>query len=142
MATLRNRRNLAAMVRETQEYPRINQSQNSAAPRITEDFIAQVSKEIKWKPTTKLSQEFSGRESCILGALSNLDEFLLNPQKRTFSGITPGTFRDSDVENQELNGDHSQIDPHPEMEFSACRASKIFDSDPDVVLTVTHCFLC
>ena len=36
--------------------------------------------------TKKLSQEFSRTESRILGALSKLDEFLLNPQTRTLSG--------------------------------------------------------
>ena len=89
------------MPRETQEYPRNNQSQNSAAPGITEDYIAQVSAEIEGKVTKKLSQEFSWTESRILGALSKLDEFLLNPQIRTFSGTVPGAFRNADVENQE-----------------------------------------
>ena len=37
MATFSVRRNLAAMARETQENPRNNQSQNSAAPRLTDD---------------------------------------------------------------------------------------------------------
>ena len=88
MPTLRIKRKLAALARETQEYPRNNQSQNSAAPGITEDYIAQVSKEIEGRVTEKLSQEFSRTESRILGALSKLDEFLLNPQIRTFSGTT------------------------------------------------------
>ena len=47
MATLRNKRKLAAMARKTQEYPRNNQSQKSAAPEMTQDYIAQVSKEIE-----------------------------------------------------------------------------------------------
>ena len=34
------------MAKETQENPWNNQSQNSAAPGITEDYIAQVSEEI------------------------------------------------------------------------------------------------
>ena len=124
MTTLRNRRKLAAMARETQENPRNNQSQNSAAPGITEDYIAQVSEEIEGRVTKKLSQEFSRAESRILGALSKLDEFLLNPQIRTFSGTTPGAFRNTDVENQEPSGDGSQNDPHLKMEFSAsCQQS-------------------
>ena len=81
--------------------------------------------------TKKLSQEFSRTESRILGALSKLDEFLLNPQIRTFSGATPGTFRSTGVENQEPSGDRSQNDPLPEVEFSACHASNLTDSDPD-----------
>ena len=70
-------------------------------------------------------------ESRILSALSNLDEFLLNPQIRTFSGTTPGIFRIADVEKQEPRVDRSQNDPHPEVELSACRASNLIDSDPD-----------
>ena len=129
--TLRNKRKLAAMSRETQEYPMNNQSQNAYAPGITEEYIAQVSAEIDGKITKKLSQEFSRTESRILGALSKLDEFLLNPQIRTFSRTVPGTFRSANVENQEPSGDRSQNDPHPEVEFSACRASNLTDSDPD-----------
>ena len=98
MATLRNKRKSAAVSRETQEYPRNSQSQNSSAPRITEEYIAQVSENIEGRVTKKLSQEFSRTESPILGALSKLHEFLLNPQVRKFSGSVPGTFRNTDVE--------------------------------------------
>ena len=81
---MRNKRKLAAMVRETHEYPGNNQSQNSPAPGITEEYIAQVSEEIDERVTKKLSQEFGRTESRILGALSKLDKFLFNPQIRTF----------------------------------------------------------
>ena len=132
MATLGNKRKkLPAMARETQQSPRNNQSENSAALGITEDYIAQISEEIEGRDTRKLSQEFIRTESRILGALSKLNEFLLNPQIRTFSGTTPKTFPNTDVENQEPSGDRSQKDPHPEMEFSACHASNLTDSDPD-----------
>ena len=129
MATLRNKRKLAAVSRERQEYPRNSQSQNSSAPGTTEEYIAQVSEEIEGRVTEKLSQDFSRTESRIFGALSNLDEFLLNPQVRTFSGTVPGTFRNADVENEEPSGDHSQNDPHPEVEFSVCHASNLTDSN-------------
>ena len=131
MASLRNKLKLATVSRETQEYPRNRQSQNSSAAGITEEYIAQVAEEIEGRVTKKLSQEFSKTESRILGALSKLDEFLLNPQVRTFSGTVPGTFRNADVETQEPSGGRSQNDPHPEVKFSACRASKLTDSDPD-----------
>ena len=62
----------------------------------------------------KLSQEFSRTESRILGALSKLNEFLLNQQLTTHSGTVPGTFRNTNVENQGTNEDDSQSDPHPE----------------------------
>ena len=119
------------MAKETQQYPRNNQWQNSSAPEITEEYTPQVSEDIEGRVTGKLSQEFSKTESRILGALSKLDEFLLNPQVRTFSGTVLGKFRNADVENQEPNGDRSQNDPYPEVEFYASRASKLTDSDPD-----------
>ena len=108
------------MARETPEYPRNNQSQNSAAPGIIEEYVAKVSEKIEGRVTKKLSQEFSKTESRIFGALSKLDEFFLNPQIQTFCGTDPGTFRNADVENQEPSGDRSPNDPHPEVEFSAC----------------------
>ena len=98
MATLRNKRELAAVRKETQEeHPRRGQSWKTSVPRINEEYITQVSD-----------------ESRILGALSKLDEFLLNPQIRTHSGTVPGTFRNTNVENQGTNEDDSQSDPHPE----------------------------
>ena len=114
MATLRNKNKLAAISRETHDYPRNNHSQNSSAPGITEGYIAQFSEEIEGKVTKKLSQEFSRTESRLLGSLSKLDEFLLNPQIGTFSGTVPEKFRNADVENQEPTADRSQDDPYPE----------------------------
>ena len=131
MATLRTKQKLAAVARETQEYPSNNQSQNFFAPRITEECISQVFEDIERRATEKLSQEYSGTESRILGALSKLEEFLLNPQIQTFSGAVPGTFGNADVENQEPSGDRSQNDPHREVEFSAGHASNLINSDSD-----------
>ena len=98
---------------------------------MTEEYIAQIYEKIEGRVTKKLSQEFDKAESRIFGALSKLDEFLLNPQIRTFSGTVAGTFGNADVENQEPGGDRSQNGPHPEVEFSACRASNVTDSDPE-----------
>ena len=115
MATLRNKRRLAAVTRETlEEHPRNGQSQNTYVPRINEEYITQVSEEIEGRVTKKLSQEFSRTESRILGALSKLDEFLSNQQIQTHSRTVPGTFRNTNVENQGTNEDDSQSDPHPE----------------------------
>ena len=115
MATLRNKRKLAAVTREKQEeHTRNGHSRNTSVPRFTEDYITQVSEEIEGRVTKKLSQEFSRTESRILGALSKLNEFLLNPQIRTHCGTVPGTFRNTNVENQGTNEDDSQSDPHPE----------------------------
>ena len=117
MATLRHKRKLAAVTREThEENPRNGQSQNTSVPRINEEHVTQVSEEIEGRVTKKLSQEFSISRtmSRILGALSKLDEFLLNQQITTHSETVPGTFRNTNVENQGTNEDDSQIDPHPE----------------------------
>ena len=115
MATLRNKRKLAAVTRETQEeYSRNGQSRNTSVPRINEEYITKVSEQIEGRVTKKLSQEFSRTESRILGALSKLDEFLSNQQIQTHSKTVPGTFRNTNVENQGTNEDDSQSDPHPE----------------------------
>ena len=115
MATLRNKRKLAAVTRETQEEnPGNGQSRNTSVPRINEEYITQLSEEIEGRVTKKLSQEFSRTESRFLGALSKLDEFLSNQQIQTHSKTVPGTFRNTNVENQGTNEDDSQSDPHPE----------------------------
>ena len=90
MATLRNKRKLAAVTRETQEEnPRNGQSRNTSVPRINEEYITQVSEQIEGRVTKKLSQKFSWTESRVLGALSKLDEFLLNQQITTHSRTVP-----------------------------------------------------
>ena len=125
---------MAAITRETQEeHPRNGQSRNTSVPRINQEYITQVSEEIEGRVTEKLSQKLSRTESRILGALSQLDEFLLNPQIRTHSGTLPGTSRNTNVENQEPNEDHSQDDPHPEVGPSVCQSRHSIDSDTDEV---------
>ena len=115
MATLREKRKLAAVTREIKEKkPRNGQSRSASVPRINEEYITQVSEEIEGRVTRKLSLEFSRTESRILGALYKLDEFLLNPHIRTHSETVPGTLRNTNVENQGTNEDDSQSDPHPE----------------------------
>ena len=115
MATLRNTRELAAVSRETPESTRSGRTQNILDPELTQDYISQVSEEIEGRVTKKLSKEFSRTESRILGALSKLDEFLLNPQVRTCSVAVPGTSRSSNLENQGTNEDR----PSDEVEFSS-----------------------
>ena len=88
-----------------------------------------MSEEIEGRVTEKLSQEFSRTESRILGALSTLDEFLLNPPERTWSGNVPATSWNNGLENREHTGDRSLNDPYPEVEFSVRRASTSADSD-------------
>ena len=117
MATLRNKRKLAAVTREIQdENPRSGQSRNTSVPRINEDYLTQLSEEIEGRITKKLlfCREFSRIESRISDALSKLDEVLSNQQIQTYSETVPGTFRNTNVENQGTNEDDSQSDPHPE----------------------------
>ena len=131
MATLRNKRKLAAVTRETQEeHPGNDQSRNTSVPRINEEYITHVSEQIKGRVTKKLSQEYSRTESRILGALSKLDECLLNQQIRTHSGAVPGTFRNINVDNQGTNENYSQSDPHPEA--GLFRSQTTQNSGPEV----------
>ena len=127
MATLRNKRKLAAVTRETQEEsPRNGQSRDTSVPRINEEYITQVSEQIEGRVTKKLSQEFSRTESRSLGALSKLDEFLLKQQITTHSGNVPGTFQNTNVENQGTIEDDSQSDPHPEAGIFRCQTTQNF----------------
>ena len=119
MATLRYKRKLAAVSRETPRSTRSGRTQNILDPELTQYYISQVSEEIEGRVTKKLSKEFSRTESRILGALPKLDEFLLNPQVRTCSVAVPGTSRSSNLENQGTNEDRPSDDPGPEVEFSS-----------------------
>ena len=114
MATLRNKRKLAAVTRQIdKEHPRNGQSRNTSVPRINKEYITKVFEEIEGRVTKKLCREFSRTESRFLGALSKLDEFLLNQQIRRHSGTVPETFRNTNVDNQGTNEDDSESDPHP-----------------------------
>ena len=115
MASLRNRRKLATISRETPEGSRGSRGQNVLDPELTQDYISRVSEEIEGRVTKKLSEEFSKTESRISGALSKLDEFLLNPQVRTCSVAVQGTSGNANSENRETHGDRSSNDPYPEV---------------------------
>ena len=131
MATRRNKRKLAAVSRETQESARNSQSQNTFVPGIIEEYITQVSELVEGRVTKHLSQEFSRTESSILGSMSKLDEFLLNPQVLTCSRTVPGTTQNNDLENREPTEDRSQNDPYPKVEFSTCQTCNSADSDQE-----------
>ena len=121
MAFLRNKRKLAAINKDNismKIIPRITtHARNTIFPR-SQDFLTQVSEEIEVIVTKKLSQEFSRTESRILGALSRLDEFILNPQAPVHSETVPEVSWNSNIENQGINEDLSQNDPHPEVQVS------------------------
>ena len=129
MATLRSKRTLAAVSRETPENTRNSQSQNTLDPKMTQEYIFQVSEEIQGRVTKKFSKDFSQTESRFLGALSKLDEFLLNPQVRTCSVAVPVTTRNNDSGNREPNGDHSPNDPCPEARISSHHSENLNTSE-------------
>ena len=129
MATLRNKRKLAAVSRETPENTRNSRSWNAIDPEIAQEYIFQVSEEIEGRVTKKLSKEFSRTESRILGALSKLDEFLLNPQVRTCSVAVAGTSRNSNSENRKPTGDRSLDDPCPKARFSSHHSGNLNSSE-------------
>ena len=98
---------------------------------MAQKYISQVSEEIEGRVTEKLSKEFSRTESRILGALSKLDEFLLNPQIQTCSIAVPGISRSNDSENLEPCGDCSLDNPCPEAVFSTYHSSNLNDSEQE-----------
>ena len=73
----------------------------------------------------------SAGQSHAFWVLSKLDEFLLNPQILTLSGTVPGTFRNTNVANQEPNEDRSQDDPHPEVGAYVYQSRHSIYSDTD-----------
>ena len=68
---------------------------------MAQEYISQVSEDIEGRVTKNFSKEFSRTESRILGALSKVDEFFVNPQVRTCSVGVPETSRNNDSENGE-----------------------------------------
>ena len=127
MATLRNKRKLAAVSRETPENTRNSPSKNTLDPGFAQQYISQVSEEIEGRVTQNFFKEFTRTKSHILDALSKLDEFLLNPQVRTCSISVPGTTRNNDSENREPTGDYSRGGPCPEAVFSTYHSSNLKD---------------
>ena len=59
METLRKKRKLAAVSRETPENTRNSQSQNTLVPGTAQEYISQVSEEIEGRVTKKLFKEFN-----------------------------------------------------------------------------------
>ena len=132
MATLRYKRKLAAVSREMPEGSRSSRGQNVLDPELTQDYISQVSEEIEGRVTKKLSKEFSKTESRILGALSELDELLLNPQVRTCSVAVPGTSRNANSENRETNEDRSSDDPYPEVGYFSHHSGQLNSPETEI----------
>ena len=142
MATLRNKRKLAAVSRETPEGSRSSRGQTVLDPELTQDYISQVSEEIEGRVTKKLSKEFSKTESRILGALSKLEEFLLNPQVRTCSVSVQGTSGNANSENREAHGDRTSHDPYPEVGYFPHHSGQLNSPEAETnSLMVTETYL-
>ena len=105
-------------------------AQNSNAPISQEDYITQFSEKNEGRVTKKLSQEISRTESLILGALSRLDEFLLNPLIRGQSGTAPETSQNKYDTKQGTNEDDFQSDFYPEASISQSQTTQ--NSGPEV----------
>ena len=131
MATLRSKRKLAAVSRETPESTRNSQLLNTLDPEMAQEYISQVSEKIEGRVIKKFSKEFRRTESRILGALSKLDEFLLNPQVRTCSVAVPGASRNSDLENREPTEDRSLNDPCPKVVYSSHHSGHLNNSEAE-----------
>ena len=130
MATLRKKRKLAAVSRETPDNTRNTQSRKTIDPEMAQEYVSQVPEEIEARVTKKLSKEFSKTESRNLGALSKLDDFLLNPQVRTCSLAVPGTSRNSNSENREPTGYRFLEDPCLEVRYSSHHSGNL--NSPEV----------
>ena len=102
MRRTRNKRKLAELQDNFDE----DQSQGSSRERSStdpnENYIVQVSQEIEGRISKKLSQEFSKRESRILGALAKLDHFL-SSSVNSACVSTPNPKLTSVMDNQELS---------------------------------------
>ena len=132
MATLRNKRKLAAVSRETPNSSRGSRGRNVLDPELTQDYISQVSEEIEGRVTKKLSKEFDKTESRILGALSKLDEFLLNPQVRTCS-VVQGASRNANSESREIHGGRSSTGPYPQGGYFPHHSGQLNSSEAGIV---------
>ena len=132
MATLRNKRKLAAVPKETPDSSRGSRGRNVLDPELIQDYISQVCEEIEGRVTKKLSKEFNKTESRILGALSKLDEFLLNPQVRTCS-VFQGASRNANSESRETHGDRPSTDLYPEGGYFPHHSGQLNISEADMV---------
>ena len=113
MATLRNKRKLAAA---REEHLKIRGTINRKT-RLIQKLLKSTSprflKSLNGGSPKKLSKKFSRTESRISGALSKLDEILLNPQVWTCCVAFPRTSRNNDRKNWDSSGDRSFGDPVP-----------------------------
>ena len=135
MTTLKSYGNLAAVNRDNEEPDSRNKfPRNTKYYWINEQYITQVSEEVKGRLTKQIFYEFSRLVSRILRAVSNEYKFLLDLQVQVQSGSVPWTPLDIEKENQEHNEDRSQDDAHFEGGARVNRSLHTEVSDSDSVL--------
>ena len=118
MATLRNKRKLAAVSRETPEITRNSGAQNTLDPELTHSYISQVSEKIKGRVTKKLSKEFSRTESRILGAcLVNTWRISSEPTSSDLFRSRSGNIQEQQLRKPRNNGGSFLRRSLPRSEF-------------------------
>ena len=89
---------LGATWQETQMFPDRNKTISLEFPMM-----------LRVKSQRSCPMSLVGRETAILGALSRLDDFLMNPLVQGHSGIVPETSWNQKGTNQVTNEDDSQV---------------------------------
>ena len=121
MATLRNRLQLTAINKENYgKY--LSSKQCPLEYKKTTSHRSQIN--FDGRVTNKLSQEFRKTESRIVGALSWVDEFFLNPIIQCHSGSVPEMSRITHGEDQETKKNCSRNDLHPEARVALSQSSQ------------------
>ena len=131
MATLRNKRNLAAVLKEAAGNTRNNQSQNTPDPGMAQKYISQVSEEIEGWVIKKLPKNSAGRSHASWALSLNLMNFFWTHKNRTCSVAVPETSRKNGSGNQELTGDRYRSNHCAEAVFSACHSSNLNESEQE-----------
>ena len=86
-----------------------------------------------------MSQEFSGTEDGIIGALSRVHDFLMIPLVQGHSGTAPEMSANAYGTNQGTNEDNSRSDAHPEASvFEGHRTRKVGPEDSHDMVTGAH----
>ena len=134
MRNTRNKRRLAEIQDNFEEDRSQGSSRDKSSVDPNENYITQVSQEIEGRIAKKLSQEFSKRESRILGALAKLDHFLTNPSVDSSTPKIKHTSVTGDLDNSESDL-HEREGHHLD---GSRRRNYIPDPDEVVHSTSTH----
>ena len=99
--------------KNSEEHPKSNLAQNQMFPDHGKTTKLKFLRNLR-EVTEKISQDFSGTENRILGALARLDDFLMNLLIQGHSGSAPETSRIVFSINRGTKEDNSQCNPHSE----------------------------